>query len=108
MSYCIYKLNRTASGGGTSGAYKINRDEDWQLIKVNEGDYEAMHAELVRLTQQDSEWLRWNYDLSVLDSFITNPATIHKRTYHLVERGHVAELRKTITDLLKRDGVEVL
>ncbi len=108
MSFAIYKLIRTASGGSTSGAYQINRDEEWRLVKVNEGEYQTMYDELVKLTKTDPEWLRWNYDSDVMDSFITNPATVHLRTFHLVERGHLNDLRKTITELLVRDGVEVI
>jgi hypothetical protein len=108
MSYCIYKLIREPSGGSASGAYKINREEEWRLAKVNKKDLETMQAELMRLTAGDPEWLRWNYDINVMPRFVKNPDTIHKRTYHLVDRGGLDELRKKIKQMLLKDGIEVL
>ena len=108
MSYCIYKLVRANNKGGASSTYKINRDEEWRMIKVMEGEYDELFLELRKLTLTDPEWKRWNYKPEVMDSFIKNPMTIHRRMYHLVLSDGLNELRKQIQARLIEDGIEIL
>jgi hypothetical protein len=107
MAWCIYKLFREERITSATGAFKINRDENWRLAKVFEGDHDAGITELYRLTKTDPEWRRWQYDDSVMINYCNNTKTIHRRMYHLIQKHEINILRQQIVDGLKQDGIDV-
>lgn len=107
MDWNIYKLIRESYNGGASGAYQINRDENWRMILVGTYNFDNGYEEIKRLTRTDPEWLKWEYNEYQMESYLLNPANIHRRTYHLIQRGDMDRTRRLISDALTKDGVDV-
>ncbi len=111
MSYSIYQTVRHSWLGGASQAYKINRDEVWNLEFVeSSNDYKTIMNRMIILTKEkDHECNKWNYTDEQVLSYINNPEKVHLRMFNLVSNDKgTTELLNDIKKALIDNKIDII